>query len=342
MILHYFIILLPAILVTLIGYHTSRNNSRWDTVNTKEMLISLAGNFISGLVMIAILSGYINSQVTDTYTLNGKVTGKYREKVSCVHSYQVCTTSGKVTTCTTHYEHWEDYSWMVKTSLGEIEIEREDRQGAREPQRYTKVILGEPASMSYNYNNYLLADSKSLFLQNAQGSSNLRQPSIYDYYRVDHVTGKVDIELENLLDVHLQGKRYNVKLVFLKDRPVEYFYVVMKTWLGGKINDVIVVVSEDTNGNVLWVKANTYAKGLNNQFTIKSIENKVVVGSPYTINNLKNQLQIIDEGYEIPSESEFEEKLSMVEIPTWLLVLMIIVNLIISIGIHIKMKQEDL
>lgn len=339
--IYYFITLLPAIIVTLWGYHHTRNNSRWAIVSSKEMLISLGLNFLSSVIMVVLLNVYVNGQVHDTYILNGKVISKYKQSVSCEHSYQICTTSGKTTTCVTYYEHFEDYDWRVKLSIGTLNIKRVDSQGNKEPPRFSNVVIGEPASLEFNYSNYLLADKNSLFLQNAKGASNVREPRVYDYYRVDLVNTK-DEALNSILLEHLQGKVYNVKLVILDNKPIEEFYTLMKTWVGGKINDVIIVISRDGQGNVLWVKSNSYAKGLANQLTLKSIDAIPIIGEIYTRDVLIKQLQVIDKGYKLPSESDFEEKLSMVDIPSWLVILLTIVNLIISIVVHIKMKTEEL
>lgn len=342
MYLHYLWIMMPAIVVTLYGYHKTRNDYYSAKVTNKEMMISLTANFISGIVMIIFLHIYIYGQVHDNYTLNGKVTGKHKDTVSCEHSYQTCTTSNKVTTCTTHYEHWNDYDWVVDTTLDSVRVGRVDRQGNDEPPRFTKVIIGEPASRSYNFNNYLLADKDSLFLQNASVPSKIPQPAIYDYYRVDHVVGEVELpEVESTLDVLLQGKRFNVKVVTVVDKPIEYFYSVMMSWLGGKINDVIIVVNLDKDNKVVWVKVNTYAKGYKNQMMIKELES-LTLGKVYDKTLVSGQVSLITKEIIILPESEFEEKLDMVEIPTGLLVLMIIINLLISIGIHVKMTKEDL
>lgn len=337
----YFILLFPAVLVTLGGYIFTRNNSRWNKVTTKELGVSLLGNLLVGGAGLLIIHAYINGQVLDTYTLNGKVLSKYQESTSCEHSYQVCTSNGKTTTCTTYYEHYEDYDWVVKTSVGKIYIERVDRQGTETPKRFKQVVIGEPASKEFTYSNYLLADKNSLFLQNAEGTTTLQQPRVYDYYRVNHVVGKTDEQLSTYLRNHLIGKSYNVKLVFVKDQPVEHFYSIMKSWVGGKINDVIIVVSEGSDGKVLWVKANTYAKGINNQMMLKTLEGEVGLGETYSVESLKKQLTVVDSQFKLQNSEDFEEKISMVELPISLIIVLTILNLIVSIFIHVKMKQED-
>ena len=334
--------MLPALLVTLYGYHKTKDAGRYGQVNSKELGISLVANALLGGLMILILNMWVMGQVSDTYILNGKVTNKYQDTVSCEHSYEICTTSGKVTTCVTHYEHFEDYDWVVETSVGSLLIAREDRQGETTPQRFQSVILGEPASKEFHFNNYLLADKESLFLQNSETPSNIQQPRVYDYYRVNHVVGSVSLpKVEKQLDLLLQGKRFNVKVVTLNNRPVEDFYPVMSAWFGGKINDVIIVVSLDENGMVLWSKGNTYAKGYKNQMLLKDLEH-LTEGQVFDEILVTKQISLITKQFLILDEQEFEEKLDLVEIPMWLLILVILINIGLSVGIHIKMTKEDL
>jgi len=342
MYIQYLIIMLPALLVTLYGYHKTKDVGMYGKVNSKELVISLVANALLGGLMILILNMWILEQVSDSYILNGKVTNKYKDTVGCEHSYQVCTTSGKTTICTTHYEHFEDYDWVVETSVGSLIIDREDRQGETTPQRFIKVIVGEPASMEFHFNNYLLADKESLFLQNSETPSNIQQPRVYDYYRTKHIVGSVSLpNVEKQLDLLLQGKRFNVKVVALNNRPVEDFYSVMSAWIGGKINDVILVVSLDENGVVLWSKVNTYAKGYKNQMLLKDLE-YLTEGKVFNEDLVTKQISLITKQFLILDEQEFEEKLELVEIPMWLLILVVLINIGLSVGIHIKMTKEDL
>lgn len=337
---YYLIIMLPALLVSLIGYYSTKDNHYFNKVTDKELAISLGANFIAGALMIVILQWYISSKLYDNYVLNGVVTKKYKDTVSCEHSYQVCTSTGKTTICTTHYEHWNDYDWVVQTSVGKLKIDRVDRQGTTEPSRFSNVVVGEPASLEFSYSNYLLADPNSLFLQNAQGVASEQYPRVYDYYRIKHILGYDDKELEKHLHSLLNGKRYNVVYVITNNESSDYFYTLMKSWKGGKINDIVVVLNI-VEGQVNWIRANSYAKGMNNQLLLKNLESESL-GKTFDKNLLTTHLVMIDNSFKIPRESDFEEKRSMVEIPMFLLIIVILINLGISLGIHIHMKKENL
>lgn len=225
------------------------------------------------------------SMTRDTEILNGAVTSKERNKVSCDHSYRCncytsCTTSSNGSqSCTEHcstcYEHSYDVDWDVLTTLGTINIDRVDRQGLDEPERWTIVKVGDPVSRNNSYTNYLKAAPHSLFntaLAEAETKSYAGlipdYPEVYDYY---HVTHALDVnagvrnikDWDHQLDLTLRdlgpGKQVNVLAVFVKGQSRSYKNVLERAWLGGKKNDVIVVFG--VNGETIeWVDAFTFGK----------------------------------------------------------------------------------
>ena len=339
---YYILMLSPALLVTLYGYHKQRNEYYSAEVTTKELLVSFGLNILVAAVCLGILQMFKYGQVHDYFILNGEVTKKYQDTVSCEHSYQVCTTSNKTTTCVTHYEHSYDYDWVVQTSVGNVTIEREDRQGVKEPSRFSKVRIGEPAAIKYPYNNYLFADPNSLFLQTAKGGLGVKPANTYDYYRTKHILGEryyPDLELH--LQHILKGKEFNLTIVTLIDKPVETFFDVVKDWSGGKINEVTLVIGLDKSGNIKWVKGNAYAKGYKNQLLLKELED-LVLNEGLTKNSLSKVVDNTTKSFKLHKESEFEEKLDLVEIPLWIVILLTLVNFGVSIFVHVRMKQIDL
>lgn len=338
---YYILMITPALIVTLYGYHRQRNISKcsFEAISTKELLISFGVNIVIALFAVGIMQSFKYSKVSDYSILNGEVTKKYRDTVSCEHSYQVCSGSGKNVTCTTHYEHSEDYDWVVKTTVGNLEIKRVDSQGYKMPDRFNKVVIGEPAALSYQYSNYLLADKESLFLQNAKGGVGIKKANTYDYYRTKHVLGDYYLpDLELQLQHLLKGKNFNLTIVTVFNKPIETFYDVMKDWNGGKINEITLVVGLGKDKNITWVKGNSYAKGYKNQLLLKEIED-VIQREGLSKESLKNVVDKISKGFILHKESEFEEKLDLIEIPLWLVILLTIVNFVASIFVHKKMKE---
>lgn len=207
------------------------------------------------------------SNTSDVEIHNGRVASKSREKVSCSHSYRcnchdVCTGSGKDEHCTEHcdtcYEHSYDVDWPVVTTNGEqMEIDRVDRQGVSEPPRWTSVVVGEPTALQHSYTNYIKASPDTLFRQQGlveQYKTQLPEypGGVYDYYRLDRLvqvgTNVLDAPLWNRDLSELNGdlgrlKEVNAVVVLVDNKPREYFSALEQHWMGGKKNDVVLVIS---------------------------------------------------------------------------------------------------
>jgi hypothetical protein len=206
----------------------------------------------------------------------------------------VCTGSGKNRSCTTQcdtcYEHHgflrtipgNDYDWDVYTSNGEtVTIDRIDRQGVHEPQRYTAVRMGEPTSLTHSYVNYVKASPDSLFrhqgLKEKYASALPAYPgSVYDYYRLDRlVTVGVPVDDARKWNMELmrinadlgRPKQVNMIVVLVKNQPLDYYSALEESWIGAKKNDAVLVVSVDDTMKPQW--AQVMAWTTNELFKVK-------------------------------------------------------------------------
>lgn len=214
----------------------------------------------------------------DTEILNGSVTGKEKNRVSCSHSYQCrcrmvtsCTGSGKNRHCSTSqkcdtcYEHAYDIDWDVRTTVGSVTINRVDRQGLQEPERWTKVRIGEPASREHFYINYIKAAPGSVLRMNAQtGFETLlpKYPEVYDYYRANHIVTVGGASVPNQVAMQERlgsingklgpSKEVDIIFVVAKVKDPAYHYALQQHWLGGKKNDLIVILGVPNDNTVEW------------------------------------------------------------------------------------------
>lgn len=263
-------------------------------ITNKEFLLS-------SLVSIAIMVGifmFLKMNVThDTEVWSGEVTKKYSEKVNCMHSescncQNICSGSGSSRTCTqvcqTCYEHPYDVDWVVKANVGQTLISTIDRQGLKEPPRWTKVIIGEPYSEEYSFVNYIKASPDSLFagsksLVEQYASKIPNYPSVHDYYKINRVILKgvtVNHSLSTKINEYQKKwgvkKQVNVILFFVNEKYTqEYFKAVEAAWLGGKKNDTVVMTQLDSNNKINWSRV--MSRSENKSFD-KSVE--------FDINNL--------------------------------------------------------
>lgn len=214
----------------------------------------------------------------DIEVWNGQITAKYAHvSVPCSHSYQChchnVTTysgSGKNRTSSTHeecdtcYEHFNDYDWDVAASTGErISIERIDRQGNDMPQRWAQAFVGEPFSSSHTFQNYILANPESVLLgtkgdMKQFGSLVPKYPdNVYDYYHHDPVVDMgvgANTKTWNWLisEVNKQlgpTKQVNINLLLVPTQDRAYMFALKDAWLGGKKNDVDIVIGVGTDGH---------------------------------------------------------------------------------------------
>lgn len=231
------------------------------------------------------------SNTHDVEVWNGVVTGKEQNRVSCSHSYpcncrQVCTGSGNnrscSTVCDTCYEHSWDYDWDVYTSNQEtITIDRIDRQGVHEPPRFTAVRMGEPTSQAHSYKNYIKASPDTLFRHQGlkekyAGQVPAYPQQIYDYYRLDRlVTVGVSVpdarawnrELSRINADLGRPKQVNMIVVLARNKPHDWYYALEETWIGGKKNDAVLVVSVDDQMKPQWAEVMAWTS--NELFKVK-------------------------------------------------------------------------
>lgn len=320
----------------------------------KELEWSLVAlNVITVIIVISILwLGGSYSAAYDTEIINGYVTGKEKERVSCSHSYSCncknvtsCSGSGKNRSCSTSrvcdtcYEHTFDYSWIVKTTIREFTIDRVDRQGLKEPKRWTIVNLNDPVSDTHTYINWIKGAPDSLFSKVSLANNKYVElvpeypSSIYDYYNLDRVVnfGGVaqDIPAWNaniskqLSKLGIE-KEVNYVIVFAaNDKSIAD--AIEYKWLGGKKNDVIIVIGIDKYPHAEWVKVFAWSK--NNVFhaDLRDAIMEEDLDPVKTNNIIANQIK---KGYNRISMQEFEYLKDRIEPPTWLIVLCIMVSLL--------------
>lgn len=236
--------------------------------------------FLSVIGPLVVVLGYaivlVNNRM-DTEIWNGQVTKLVREEVPCDHSYQCnCRTDkdGR-TTCDTCYEHEYDVDWKLENTAGkDIEIERVDRQGIIAPPRWSSTHVGDAVAQAHYFVNYVMGAKDSLFSNtNAQAAFKQFQSQIpdypdhvYDYYKLKRVllVGTVPIDdlklnawneqLPLLLRALGPEKQVNVIIILTTVKDPNFANAVRTAWLGGKKNDVVVVVGAEDYPKVSWAR----------------------------------------------------------------------------------------
>lgn len=255
----------------------------WREVTWQEALAQTGAQAVVAGISALIV---YHSSVGDTEVWNGRVTGKEKVWTSCSHSYQcncreTCSGSGTSrtcsTTCDTCYDHSNDYNWEVYTTNKEtIQIDRIDRQGSDMPPRWNAVKIGEPTAVEHTYTNYIKGSPDTLFRRQGQDTEKFKgrlptYPKVRDYYVMDRFLSSVsgqDAAAWNAglakLNADLGAAKQVNMLVILTNEPAEFFYALEEAWLGGKKNDVVLVIgvgadSKPSWANVMaWTDANIF------------------------------------------------------------------------------------
>lgn len=245
----------------------------------KDLSIGMVLGIIAlGCIVVVVGWGLaVMSKNADVEIWNGEVVSKVREEVSCSHSYECnCTyttskdSNGNTTThksCQTCYEHHYDVDWTAKTTIGDFDIDRIDRQGLNEPRRWTVINKGDPVSKDHIFINYIKGAEKSLY--HNKGYTKMEMPvppypkSIYDYYKIDRVM-QVGLAMPDLqkwnVDISMAlrklgaTKQVNFVVVVAKTGNPGYASKVEHEWLGGKKNDVIIVIGTEEYPKISWVR----------------------------------------------------------------------------------------
>lgn len=317
------------------------------TVTFKEGLIMLG---VQTLVISVVVFGSLYGQGSDIQILNGEVTAKKKEKVSCEHSYQCncytsCSGTGSSRSCTricqTCYEHSHDYDWRVYSNVGKLNIRRVDRQGTQEPDRWSKIAIGEPFSIANSYYNYIKASPFSIF-NKTELDKTTPVPSylqIYDYYRINRVISYGSLfrndtqDLNNMLNESLKklGPSKKVNLVVILHNKGSAFAETVKTkHLGGKINDLYVLIDIDKDG--MFNSVATFSWSKSDLVNVAVRDGLLDIGK-YDASKMNEVIsKNIQQHYKHRSIEEFKYLEEDVEIPKWALWFVMVFGILFPFG----------
>ena len=284
------------------------NLSRWirsKSPSLRDTLIFFATMTAAIMLLAAIITGGIvafngDQLVGDTEILSGRVVEKTQERVSCTHSYSCnCRTvtygSGKdqytTTECDTCYEHDHDYDWMVATTVGDIEIDRVDRQGVDTPPRWAAVVLDEPVAVEHKYNNWIKGSKASVFNREGERLAKTYSvpgyPQVFDYYRIRRIVSdnpaafgdklnRAETDLANALRHLGPDKQVSVSIFHTSRYDQGYARAVYNAFSGGKKNDVMIVIGSSPTGKVDWVTVTSYST--NDMLNVKIRDDLLEIG----------------------------------------------------------------
>lgn len=302
------------------------------------------------------------SMTADQQMIHGAVTQKVRDEGSYMESYSCncstrCSGSGKTRSCSTHCQTcWRRVyfvDWFFKSTIGNIQIDY-DRSYSQsvwrspDPNTYTAGYVGEPCAKWEMFENLIKGSPDSLFNQGeyANGLEKFNAPEYPGIGNIYHANGviangvKVDTKVWNgMIQEYLRTlgpqKQASIKLIFTKERDPRYKLAVEKAWLGGKKNDIVIVIGAPDYPKVAWVDGFTFAKTSGNYLMINKIKDGITkagdLSNPQAIGSIVRDH--VSASFKRKKMEEFEYLRNEIAPGVWGLVLMALLQLAMNIGL---------
>lgn len=364
--LNFAILAIPALLVVM--YMKWRYDR---SISMKEVLIHTGIMLAACAIALGITYAVLYSKLSDVEILNGEVTEKYKhtewctQSSSCKHytlrercSYSTDSKGNRTKSCTTYkdFDYAYEVDWIVKSTVGENEIERVNRQGTKTPPRWTAVQIGEPASAEHDYYNYLFADEYSLFAEKKFSESYDAEyqksipdyPRVYDYYRASHVVNstKHDVTgyeeyIATVLKKMGAEKQVNIVVVLYNANDTMYTDALVSKWRGGKKNDVIMMFGLDDSGKVQSFRSTSFAQGMNNEMLHATLRVDAL-SEQMNLDLVKKQVHTVGEKFERLPNEKFKFMKYKMEPKKEVIITISIVLLLISIFVGNVMRVREL
>lgn len=338
---------------------------------------------VTVLMSLAVYHGGRFSAASDVELWNGQVVSVTDRRESCPFGWRdykdnfcreyrtrsvpdgtkTCDKDGK--NCRANYktQYNYDYPWersyYVTLDLKDrvLEIAREDAQGRKEPARWLSANVGDPASITNKYDNWVRAASESIFHEDGAVSEHYADLipeypiNIVDYHRVNRVIG-VGVNVEQAWNEELSlllrelGPAVQMNaIIMLADANLvgsDFIYAVRRAWMGFKKNDAVVFIGINPNGTVAWSDTLSWSK--EERFNVE-MRNAVLEQRDQPLNMmavLDNLHTIGMEHYQRRPMKEFEFLKAQIPTPTWVIVLVVFFSIGGSLGLSILFDRHHL
>lgn len=266
-----------------------------------------------------------NSKVSDTQILSGEIVQKERKHDDHQEYYECnCNEDGCDQCSRTVYT----VDWYAVANIGKIHIDSASSYSSSiynksDTERYSKIVIGEPASIVCKFKNYIAARPDSV-LHNRTVETQYEKimpnypGNVYDFYRINRVVmlGNVPInskdwndKLSNHMKKWGMQNKGNVILVFTDIKSRGFTQSLKNHWLQGKQNDVVIVFGIEANKIVWndvfsWTENEIFKLELSDDLgKIKNIENQELVFETINKHMSKFKYRDMEKDFEYLSDS---------------------------------------
>ncbi len=319
------------------------------TFSKKEFLLQL---FLSCTLITICFQMAKWKSLEDTEHWNGRILSKHHGTESCCHCRSVCDRRDSKGNCTSSHEecdHIFDYWWSVKVSTGDT-LNDGCNGSSFTPSWWGKARIGDPASVEHGYQNYLRADSDSLFAHHTAHKKYLHDvpqgiPPVHDWFRVEKVIARgVSIPKgwnEGLQEINADlGKKKQVDLLVYLTNSADPTYAdaVEEKWLYGPKNAVIVVLGIPEGRAIAWARVVSISKIEALKISLRDNLQGRALDDPEILSFLRKEVE--EKFHRTPME-EFSYLASAAKPQGVWLFLLFLATIVISVGLAIWMHRED-
>lgn len=321
------------------------------------------------LLVVVVWSLGRYAEAGDTEIWNGRVTATEAVQKDCPRGWvrsrddhctrystrqaktgETCRTRDGKRTCTDNYTteyhyrfSWERRYWVVSDDIDlRLEYDRVDPQGVTAPPLFAAISIGDPASKTMPYQNWVLGASASLFHEDGAVEEKYAPMipaypiALYDGIKVDRVvavgvdvdTGPWSQDLSRSLGYLGPAKQLNavVVLVNADQAGEDYPLAVRRAWHGFKKNDAVIFAGVSADLTLRWVRVlswssvNAFDNGLQNELLAHR-------GEKLTSDVVNAALMRHGENYKRRSMTEFEYLKESIPVPGWLYALVALLSI---------------
>lgn len=265
------------LIVMLVGFFLSKGR-----ITGKEFAVQF------GVTVVLVAGGFFIGRwdaTQDVEIWNGRIAKKDHGTEHCCHAYrcnchEVCSGSGKNRSChercSTCYRHFYDKWWNSTTTNDErVFSDSCNSPSTSPPDRWVQIRVGEPTAVEHTYTNYIKAAPGTILRRQGLLEKYKKlipqYPEVYDHYLVNRFFS-VSVNTEGLdwnrlnsglaeINADL-GARKQVNVIVLVV-PIDdrgYLHGLEEAWLGGKKNDLVVVVGTPNFPKISWVGVMSWTK----------------------------------------------------------------------------------
>ena len=334
------------------------------TINWKEMGLQLVIPVLLITIVVA-LGRY--GQTADTEVWNGQVIAKHRDHDYWLESYQcncVSVSCGKDCTtqvCQTCFRDHYTVDWYLESTIGKIRLQYMDRTSKSvykkpDPPQYTAAYKGEPCSKEVGYVNYIKAVPDSIF-NYAKGSTlegfiDLvpEYPQVHSWYKIDRVLAAdvPDVSAMNKrLGEHLRTlgpeKEANIIVVIANTADQTYRHAIEEAWLGGKKNDIVVLIGASNYPTIDWVDTITLGANMGNSLMTVTMRDEIMKHKTLAdgVAVIDTVASVVGDLFDRKAMDDFKYLEDEIEPPLWVIILALILGIGGSLGLTLLFHRES-